>query len=107
MKEIDQICVESQNILKKQFIEMNDLSTTEGNQYQTKPLGLYECVINEKKQLARSFLCPCFSKTDKANRNARKLFRTALRYNFYVTILDADQFFTQKRSPVQLILKIM
>ena len=40
MKEIDPIFAESQNILKKQFIEINDLSTTEGNQYEYGPRHL-------------------------------------------------------------------
>ena len=48
MKETDPIFAESRNILKKQFIEMNDLSTTEGNQYETKPKALIAYVINKK-----------------------------------------------------------
>ena len=56
MKEIDPIFAESQNILKKQFIEINDLSTTEVNQYETKPQALIACVINKKNNL-RSHFC--------------------------------------------------
>ena len=49
MKETDQICVESQNILKKQFIEMNDLSTTEGNHIKQSPWHLMNVLSMKKK----------------------------------------------------------